>query len=196
MSSGPVRPWPPSSSADSAAGRTSCPASRRSFPSRTKPSATSRPNSPPPGMPRTPMPPGTPFWRSPMADPHGFLTVTDRELPKRRPVPIRLMDYREVYEAGDPEQLRRQASRCMDVGVACCHPGRPLGTLLPESNEALYRGERARAVELLHATNTFPAFTGRACPAPCENACVLGICQPAVTITQVEVSLVDQGFAA
>jgi glutamate synthase (NADPH/NADH) small chain len=131
-----------------------------------------------------------------MADPHGFLTVTDRELPKRRPVPIRLMDYREVYEAGDPEQLRRQASRCMDCGVPFCHQGCPLGNLIPEFNDAMYRGELARAVELLHATNNFPEFTGRACPAPCENACVLGINQPAVTIKQVEVSIVDQGFAA
>jgi hypothetical protein len=152
--------------------------------------------SPPPGTPRTPRPPGTPFWRSPMADPHGFLTVPDRETPKRRPVPIRLLDYREVYEAGDPEQLRRQASRCMDCGVPFCHQGCPLGNLIPEFNDAMYRGELGRAVELLHATNNFPEFTGRACPAPCENACVLGINQPPVTIKQVEVSIVDQGFAA
>lgn len=131
-----------------------------------------------------------------MADPHGFLTVTERELPARRPVPIRLMDYSEVYEAGDPAQLRRQASRCMDCGVPFCHQGCPLGNLIPEFNDAMYRGELPRAVELLHATNNFPEFTGRACPAPCENACVLGINQPAVTIKQVEVSIVDQGFAA
>lgn len=131
-----------------------------------------------------------------MADPHGFLTIDQRELPRRRPVPIRLMDYREVYEAGDPEQLRRQASRCMDCGVPFCHQGCPLGNLIPEFNDAMYRGELPRAVELLHATNNFPEFTGRACPAPCENACVLGINQPAVTIKQVEVSIVDQGFAA
>src|SRR5699024_6503793 len=156
MSSGPVRPWPPSSSADSAAGRTSCPASRRSFPSRPERSARSRLISPPPGLPRLLMPPGAPCWRSPMADPHGFLTAADRELPKRLPVPIRLMDYREVYEAGDPEQLRRQASRCMDCGVPFCHQGCPLGNLIPEFNDAMYRGELARAVELLHATNNFP----------------------------------------
>ncbi|MCI4012043.1 glutamate synthase subunit beta [Brevibacterium sp. ZH18] len=131
-----------------------------------------------------------------MADPHGFLTIDHRELPKRRPVPIRLLDYREVYEAGDPEQLRRQASRCMDCGVPFCHQGCPLGNLIPEFNDAMYRGELPRAVDLLHATNNFPEFTGRACPAPCENACVLGINQPAVTIKQVEVSIVDQGFAA
>ncbi|WP_209373147.1 glutamate synthase subunit beta [Brevibacterium renqingii] len=131
-----------------------------------------------------------------MADPHGFLTVTDRELPKRRPVPIRLMDFREVHEEGDPEQLRRQASRCMDCGVPFCHQGCPLGNLIPEFNDAMHRGELSRAVELLHATNNFPEFTGRACPAPCESACVLGINQPPVTIKQVEVSIVDQGFAA
>lgn len=131
-----------------------------------------------------------------MADPQGFLTVEHRELPKRRPVPIRLMDYKEVYEAGDPEQLRRQASRCMDCGIPFCHQGCPLGNLIPEFNDAMYRGELPRAVELLHATNNFPEFTGRACPAPCENACVLGINQPAVTIKQVEVTIVDQGFDA
>ncbi|MCD1284970.1 glutamate synthase subunit beta [Brevibacterium sp. GP-SGM9] len=131
-----------------------------------------------------------------MADPHGFLTVDHREVPKRRPVPIRLLDYREVYEAGDPAQLRRQASRCMDCGVPFCHQGCPLGNLIPEFNDAMYRGELPRAVELLHATNNFPEFTGRACPAPCENACVLGINQPAVTIKQVEVTIVDEGFEA
>ena len=131
-----------------------------------------------------------------MADPRGFLTTTERELPARRPVPIRLMDYSEVYEKGDPAQLRRQASRCMDCGVPFCHQGCPLGNLIPEFNDAMYRGELPRAVELLHATNNFPEFTGRACPAPCENACVLGINQPAVTIKQVEVSIVDDGFAA
>lgn len=131
-----------------------------------------------------------------MADPHGFLTFTERELPARRPVPIRLMDYSEIYESGDPAQLRRQASRCMDCGVPFCHQGCPLGNLIPEFNDAMYRGELPRAVELLHATNNFPEFTGRVCPAPCESACVLGINQPAVTIKQVEVSIVDQGFAA
>lgn len=131
-----------------------------------------------------------------MADPHGFLTIDRRELPERRPVPIRLMDFKEVYEAGDPAQLRRQASRCMDCGIPFCHQGCPLGNLIPEFNDAMHRGELSRALDLLHATNNFPEFTGRACPAPCENACVLGINQPAVTIKQVEVSIVDQGFAA
>src|SRR5699024_293537 len=130
------------------------------------------------------------------ADRHGFLTVTDRELPKRRPVPIRLMDYGEVYEAGDPAQLRRQASRCRDCSVPFCDQCSPLGNLIPAFHDARHRGALTRAVELLHATNNFPECTGRACPAPCENACVLGINQPAVTIKRVEVSIVDQGFAA
>ena len=84
----------------------------------------------------------------------------------------------------------------MDCGIPFCHQGCPLGNLIPEFNDAMYRGELPRAVELLHATNNFPEFTGRACPAPCENACVLGINQPAVTIKQVEVTIVDQGFEA
>ncbi|QTX04640.1 glutamate synthase subunit beta [Agromyces archimandritae] len=130
-----------------------------------------------------------------MADPKGFLKVTERELPKRRPVPVRIMDWKEVYEAGDPGQLRRQAGRCMDCGVPFCHQGCPLGNLIPEWNDLMFRGEGRAAIERLHATNNFPEFTGRLCPAPCESACVLGINQPAVTIKQVEVSIIDQAFA-
>ncbi|HEU5223726.1 MAG TPA: glutamate synthase subunit beta [Candidatus Lumbricidophila sp.] len=129
-----------------------------------------------------------------MADPKGFLKVTERELPKRRPVPVRIMDWKEVYEAGDPTQLRRQAGRCMDCGVPFCHQGCPLGNLIPEWNDLTWRGEDRAASERLHATNNFPEFTGRLCPAPCESACVLGINQPAVTIKQVEVSIADQAF--
>ncbi|WP_394552199.1 glutamate synthase subunit beta [Agromyces sp. MMS24-JH15] len=129
-----------------------------------------------------------------MADPKGFLKVTERELPKRRPVPVRIMDWKEVYEAGDPGQLRRQAGRCMDCGVPFCHQGCPLGNLIPEWNDLTWRGEGRAAIERLHATNNFPEFTGRLCPAPCESACVLGINQPAVTIKQVEVSIIDQAF--
>ena len=113
-----------------------------------------------------------------MADPHGFLTTRTRELPARRPVPIRLMDYREIAEAHDPAQLHRQAGRCMDCAVPFCHHGCPLGNLIPEWNDATWRDEPARALELLHATNNFPEFTGRACPAPCEDSCVLAISQP------------------
>jgi len=129
-----------------------------------------------------------------MADPKGFLKVTERELPKRRPVPVRIMDWKEVYDQGDPAQLRRQAGRCMDCGIPFCHQGCPLGNLIPEWNDLMYRGEGRAAIERLHATNNFPEFTGRLCPAPCESACVLGINQPAVTIKQVEVSIIDQAF--
>ncbi|HWM33343.1 MAG TPA: glutamate synthase subunit beta [Pseudolysinimonas sp.] len=130
-----------------------------------------------------------------MADPKGFLKVPERELPKRRPVPVRIMDWREVYESQDAGQLRRQAGRCMDCGVPFCHQGCPLGNLIPEWNDLTWRNEGRQAVERLHATNNFPEFTGRLCPAPCESSCVLGINQPAVTIKQVEVSIIDQAFA-
>jgi glutamate synthase (NADPH) small chain len=131
-----------------------------------------------------------------MADPKGFLTNRERELPGRRPVPVRLQDWREVYEPGDDAVLRRQASRCMDCGIPFCHNGCPLGNLIPEWNDLTWRGDWRQAIERLHATNNFPEFTGRLCPAPCETACVLGINQPAVTIKQVEVSIIDHAFEA
>jgi len=130
-----------------------------------------------------------------VADPKGFLKVTERELPKRRPVPVRIMDWKEVYEPGDQAVLRRQASRCMDCGVPFCHSGCPLGNLIPEWNDLTWRGEGRAAIDRLHATNNFPEFTGRLCPAPCESACVLGINQPPVTIKQIEVSIIDEAFA-
>ena len=130
-----------------------------------------------------------------MADPKGFLKVTERELPARRPVPVRIMDWKEVYEPGDQAVLRRQASRCMDCGIPFCHKGCPLGNLIPEWNDLTRRGEGREASERLHATNNFPEFTGRLCPAPCESSCVLGINQPAVTIKQIEVSIADEAFA-
>ncbi len=130
-----------------------------------------------------------------MADPKGFLKVQERELPKRRPVALRLMDWKEVYEQQDPSQLRRQAGRCMDCGIPFCHQGCPLGNLIPEWNDLTWRGEGSQAIERLHETNNFPEFTGRLCPAPCESSCVLGINQPAVTIKQIEVSIIDQAFA-
>jgi glutamate synthase (NADPH) small chain len=129
-----------------------------------------------------------------MADPKGFLKVPERELPRRRPVPVRIMDWKEVYEQQDPAQLRRQAGRCMDCGIPFCHHGCPLGNLIPEWNDLTWRNEGRAAIERLHATNNFPEFTGRLCPAPCESSCVLGINQPAVTIKQVEVSIIDQAF--
>lgn len=129
-----------------------------------------------------------------MADPRGFLTTTERELPARRPVPVRILDWKEVYEPGDEAVLRRQAGRCMDCGVPFCHQGCPLGNLIPEWNDLTWRGDGRGAADRLHATNNFPEFTGRLCPAPCESACVLGINQPAVTIKQVEVSIIDEAF--
>ncbi|MBN7792604.1 glutamate synthase subunit beta [Microbacterium esteraromaticum] len=129
-----------------------------------------------------------------MADPKGFLKTTERELPARRPVAVRIMDWKEVYEPGDRNVLKRQAGRCMDCGVPFCHSGCPLGNLIPEWNDLTWRGEGRAAIERLHATNNFPEFTGRLCPAPCESSCVLGINQPAVTIKQIEVSIIDEAF--
>ncbi|MGC5628044.1 glutamate synthase subunit beta [Georgenia sp. Z1344] len=134
-----------------------------------------------------------------MADPRGFLDNRERELPARRPVPVRIRDYREVYaeRGADPSfrpALTRQAGRCMDCGVPFCHNGCPLGNLIPEWNDLVRRGDMARAAERLHATNNFPDFTGRLCPAPCETACVLGITEPAVTIKNVEQSIIDHAF--
>jgi glutamate synthase (NADPH/NADH) small chain len=129
-----------------------------------------------------------------VADPKGFLTVRQRELPPRRPVPVRIQDWREVYEDTDRTVLRRQAGRCMDCGIPFCHHGCPLGNLIPEWNDLTWRGDEREAAERLHATNNFPEFTGRLCPAPCESSCVLGINQPAVTIKQVEVSIADAAF--
>ena len=129
-----------------------------------------------------------------MADPRGFL-VHGRELPTRRPVPVRLRDWREVYEDFPAGKLQQQASRCMDCGIPFCNSGCPLGNLIPDWNDLVYRGHWRRAIERLHATNNFPEFTGRLCPAPCEEACVLGIHEPPVTIKQVEVEIVDRAWA-
>ncbi|MCY0904364.1 glutamate synthase subunit beta [Arthrobacter sp. H14-L1] len=129
-----------------------------------------------------------------MADPQGFLKVRDRVTQPRRPVPVRIMDWKEVYEAQEKGVLRSQAGRCMDCGVPFCHQGCPLGNLIPEWNDLTWRDKGEEAVERLHATNNFPEFTGRLCPAPCESSCVLGINQPAVTIKQVEVSIIEQAF--
>ncbi|GED96254.1 glutamate synthase subunit beta [Gordonia crocea] len=130
-----------------------------------------------------------------MADTRGFLKHTERELPERRPVELRLLDWKEVYTDFDKDTLRTQASRCMDCGVPFCHNGCPLGNLIPEWNDLVYRDRWADGIDRLHATNNFPEFTGRLCPAPCEASCVLGINQPAVTIKQVEVELVENAFA-
>ena len=129
-----------------------------------------------------------------MGDPKGFLKITDRETAKRRPVDIRILDWREVYEKRDGAVVREQASRCMDCGVAFCHQGCPLGNLIPEWNDLTWRADNRSAIERLHKTNNFPEFTGRLCPAPCESACVLGINQPPVTIKEIEVSIIDEAF--
>ena len=129
-----------------------------------------------------------------MADPRGFLKTTERETAKRRPVPVRILDWKEVYEKRDAAVVRQQASRCMDCGVPFCHQGCPLGNLIPEWNDLTWRNQGKAAIERLHQTNNFPEFTGRLCPAPCESACVLGINQPAVTIKEVEVSIIDEAF--
>ena len=130
-----------------------------------------------------------------MADPRGFLKHTHRETPQRRPVPLRLKDWKEVYEEFSHETLQSQASRCMDCGIPFCHNGCPLGNLIPEWNDLVFRDRWRDAIERLHATNNFPEFTGRLCPAPCEASCVLGINQDPVTIKQVEVEIIDNAFA-
>jgi glutamate synthase (NADPH/NADH) small chain len=128
-----------------------------------------------------------------MADPRGFMKV-GRELPTRRPVDVRIQDWREVYEAFDSDRLEHQAGRCMDCGIPFCHNGCPLGNLIPEWNDLVWHQDWQDASERLHATNNFPEFTGRLCPAPCEAACVLGINQDPVTIKQVEVSIIDRAW--
>ncbi|GHJ38274.1 glutamate synthase subunit beta [Streptomyces sp. TS71-3] len=129
-----------------------------------------------------------------MADPKGFLTH-GREVAETRPVEERVRDWSEVYVPGSLLPIiSKQASRCMDCGIPFCHHGCPLGNLIPEWNDFAYREDWSAASERLHATNNFPEFTGRLCPAPCESSCVLGINQPAVTIKNVEVSIIDKAW--
>ncbi|MGZ4757291.1 MAG: glutamate synthase subunit beta [Acidimicrobiia bacterium] len=128
-----------------------------------------------------------------MGEVTGFMKY-DRELPRRRSVPVRLRDWKEVYEPFPEENLQTQAARCMDCGIPFCHSGCPLGNLIPEWNDLVYRDDWREGMERLHATNNFPEFTGRLCPAPCEAACVLGINEDPVAIKQVEVSIVDHGW--
>ncbi len=115
--------------------------------------------------------------------------------PTRRPVALRLHDWNEVYEPFDRKTLKEQAGRCMDCGIPFCNNGCPLGNLIPDWNDLVYREHWQEAIERLHATNNFPEFTGRLCPAPCEASCVLGINQDPVTIKQVEVEIVDRAWA-
>ena len=136
-----------------------------------------------------------------MADPKGFLR-TPRETPARRPVSLRLQDWREVYQPFPAAAVRTQAGRCMDCGIPFCHSGCPLGNLIPEWNDLVWRDDWRAAADRLHATNNFPEFTGRLCPAPCEAACVVGISAlpgkegDPVTIKQVEVEIIDRAFAS
>ncbi len=128
-----------------------------------------------------------------MGDVSGFLKH-DRQGPTRRPVPVRLRDWNEVYEPFPEDALKVQASRCMDCGIPFCNDGCPLGNLIPDWNDLVYRDQWHAAIARLHATNNFPEFTGRLCPAPCESACVLGINADPVTIKQVEVSIIDRAW--
>ncbi|HEX4426702.1 MAG TPA: glutamate synthase subunit beta [Terriglobales bacterium] len=124
----------------------------------------------------------------------GFMEFP-RELPQRRPVTQRVNDWFEIYLDFPEDKLRTQGARCMDCGVPFCHTGCPVNNLIPDWNDLVYRGRWKEAVRQLHSTNNFPEFTGRICPAPCEASCVLGINQPAVTIKQIEKSIVERGFA-
>jgi glutamate synthase (NADPH/NADH) small chain len=129
-----------------------------------------------------------------MADPRGFLNY-ERRGPRRRPIDVRVRDWREIYEPLEPATLVEQAGRCMDCGIPFCHEGCPLGNLIPEWNDLVRRGRPGEASERLHATNNFPELTGRLCPAPCEGSCVLGIDGDAVTIKQVELEIAERAFA-
>ncbi|MGE0229112.1 MAG: glutamate synthase subunit beta [Dehalococcoidia bacterium] len=128
-----------------------------------------------------------------MAKPTGFLEF-ERETPQRRPVGQRVHDWLEVYEDFPNESLRQQAARCMDCGIPFCHQGCPLGNIIPDWNDLVYREKWHEAIERLHATNNFPEFTGRLCPAPCEAACVLGINNDPVTIKQVELTIIEHAY--
>jgi glutamate synthase (NADPH) small chain len=132
-----------------------------------------------------------------MADPKGFMT-TPRRVAARRPVAERIHDWKEVYP-GTPGRavlpiISEQAGRCMDCGIPFCHTGCPLGNLIPDWNDLVWRSDWDEAMERLHATNNFPEFTGRLCPAPCETACVVGINRDPVTIKNVEVAIIDKAW--
>jgi glutamate synthase (NADPH) small chain len=128
-----------------------------------------------------------------MGTPTGFI-VHARSKPPARPVSERIGDYRHVYYAYPPEELTRQASRCMDCGIPFCHQGCPLGNLIPDWNDLVYRDNWKTAIERLHQTNNFPELTGLLCPAPCEGSCVLGINKEPVTIKSIELAIVDRAF--
>jgi glutamate synthase (NADPH/NADH) small chain len=129
-----------------------------------------------------------------MGKPTGFMEY-GRALPRRRPVSVRLRDWREVYEPFGEEATKEQGARCMDCGIPFCHDGCPLGNLIPEWNDLVYRDDWPEAMERLHATNNFPEFTGRLCPAPCEASCVLGINEDPVTIERIEYEIVERAWS-
>ncbi|HNM79288.1 MAG TPA: glutamate synthase subunit beta, partial [Tepidiformaceae bacterium] len=129
-----------------------------------------------------------------MAKITGFMEFK-RETPSRRPVSERVTDWLEVYEEFPDERLQKQAARCMDCGIPFCHQGCPVGNIIPDWNDLVYRDKWRDAMDRLHATNNFPEFTGRLCPAPCEAACVLGINNDPVTIKQIELTIVEHAFA-
>ena len=128
-----------------------------------------------------------------MGNPTGFIEIA-RITPERRPVQERVHDWQEVYKDFPEDKLKKQASRCMDCGIPFCHQGCPLGNIIPDWNDLVYRGRWEEAIKRLHATNNFPEFTGRICPAPCEGSCVLGINADPVTIKQVEVTIIERAF--
>src|ERR1700754_742184 len=128
-----------------------------------------------------------------MGKPTGFLEFT-RELADKRPVRDRLNDFKEFIQRYTDQKLNQQAARCMNCGIPFCHHGCPLGNVIPDFNDAVYRKNWQEAYEILASTNNFPEFTGRICPAPCESACVLGINQPAVTIEEIEKHIIEIAF--
>src|SRR6266498_5209838 len=132
-----------------------------------------------------------------MADPKGFLT-TPREVAAKRPVTERVQDWNEVYPGSAGRALlpiiTKQAGRCMDCGIPFCHQGCPLGNIIPEWNDLVYKNRWREAIEMLHKTNNFPEWTGRICPAPCEEACVLGINERPVTIKNIEYEIIEHAF--
>ena len=131
-----------------------------------------------------------------MGKPTGFKEYNREPVPYREPL-VRIKDYGEIFTEPDEERLQTQGARCMDCGVPFCQSnnGCPIDNLIPEWNDLVFRGRWREALDRLHKTNNFPEFTGRACPAPCEGACVLGIIEPAVTIKNIENAIIDRGFA-
>ena len=125
-----------------------------------------------------------------MGKPTGFIEIQRKKHPTR-PVDERVQDWREVYLPSPTNDLMEQGARCMDCGIPFCHQGCPLGNLIPDWNDLVYRDHWRAAIDRLHATNNFPEFTGRLCPAPCEGSCVLGINNDPVTIKDIEVSIID-----